>query len=105
MLRRLVKFATEYNHIRKFSHDPNKNPTKEALINHTHDLRATNLYCCGTGCNDCVWVLYLNSLDLHLKTISDPTNRHKELDEKLKGAERWIQLVIKDDMHFRGAID
>lgn len=88
---------------------PNKNPTKEALLNHSHNLLANNVYCCGTGCYDCAWILYLNSLEHHLKMVKlthhgDLDVVRAELKNKLRGAEPWIKNFVTDDMVFREVI-
>lgn len=81
MLRRFIS-------IRKLTCTPN--PTKEALRNHTHNLMANNIYCCGTGCIDCACLLYLDSLEEYLKAIESHNSHNtrivfEELDKKLKG--------------------
>ncbi len=112
----MTQLVRRFINIRKFSSNIlgitplcNKNPTKEALINHTHNLLANNVYCCGTGCYDCAWILYLNSLEHHLKTIKlthggDMHVVRAELKTKLKGAEPWIKNFVTDDMIFREVV-
>ena len=82
--------------------DPPLSPTKEALISGKHDLKAANIFCCGNGCHNCAWILYLNSLEEHLKKFSKPSD---ELKNKLDGAEDWIKNFVYEDMKFRKVVE
>lgn len=94
-----MKLKQIINTVRSYSNNPT-NPTKISLKNNTHDLKASNIYCCGTGCTDCVYLLYLDSLHNHLEKAT-PNLRDELLEEKLEGSEEWVKCFIRREMQYR----
>ena len=76
-------------------------PTKIALLDGTHSLEAHSVHCCGNGCPNCAWILYLDSLENHLNKTNNPK---AELKNKINNAEEWVQNFVQDEMRFRKVI-